>query len=690
MTRLAYSITLLVAALTATAPGHAAPSPERAAALLAGVLAYGDAHFDPGTPEQPVNLVRDWSGQVWAAQDSIEYAAALLLTGQDPDRAAAIVHAVLAGQCLKGGPPAYGNFRWQPGDLEATPGKPVLNVVPWLAYLMIEQGDRLSPELKASVAQALTAAARAVDGGEQDPFRTRAFLMRTAATAMIGRALDEAGRQQKAAELLQQWTADLERNGLGEYDSPSCTTESIAALQWVWQYAPTEAERQQADTGLRYLYADLLQHYHPQSGFVGGAHRVAVPLDYQTGLGPDSYLRYGLYGSPDLGAQIPPFALFLVVQRYEPPAELVAAGLPAAEPRLVRSRSGPITETATYVTPQYSLGTMTGWVMDDCLPLLVTYAGRPRPTAYFVASPAPAWVTSLQSGSRALLSFHFDQMGLPGRHEALLAGSLGPRAAVDEVWADVTPLLDTDPATPDIDYTVALNELAVVATRRGDVYTAFMVLQCGAVRDERTGRPAEPTAELGWEGQGPTAELRLRLYAERPEPLARVLDNMRVGLMVEVATRAEYPTMADFAKHMYAARARYATTQRRVPKQAESPAERERGFPLGPLMGTRPKEEPGGKRVLEQTVSWWHGDDSLVLQEDLNNQEVLGRWINQQPFTFTALYRSPLLNQEPGDPLTSVFRPPPPEPVPAPPAPTTPEAPAQPEEPTGTAPPPAQ
>ena len=513
-----------------------------------------------------------------------------------------------------------------------------------------------------------------MDGGEPDPFRTRAFLMRTAATAMIGRALGDAARRQQAAKLLQQWTADLERNGLGEYNSPAWTTESVAALQWVWQYAPDEATRERADAGLRYLYADLLQHYHSPSGFIAGAQRAALPLDYTSGLGPNCYLLYALYGTPELGERIPPYALFTLVHQYEVPPDLVAAGQTLTEPRLIRSRSGPLTETATYLTPRYSLGTMAGWAMADSVPLKLTYTGTARPTAYFLASPVPAWVSSLHNGSRALVSFHFDQVGTPERLQAWVEGSLGSRGAVDEVWVDQTPVVDTDPTTEDINYAVAVGELAVVATRRGDVYTAVMVLECGLVRELAGGRPGDPPGELGWQGEGETAELVLRLWAQRPEPMPRPADNLRVGLLVEVATKAEYPDMAAFAEHMYAARARYTTRIRQVQQESPGAAERERGFPLGPIVAPRERAPSRERKALDQTISWWNGDESLILEEDLNHQEVLGRWVNEQPFTFAALYRSPLLNQEPGDPLASVFRPPPPEPVAAPETPPSPDA----------------
>jgi len=158
---------LFVAAslLLAVGPGATqdVPSPEaRRAEIVRLVLRHGESRFEAAEaapdalPE--AYLMLNSAGQPSYAEGSLEYAAALLMSGADTARAAKIIGTVLAAQAAGGKCP--GGFPWRP-ETEADPYATAF-LAPWLAYIHQHLTGGLPDDLRARLSASLKPALGAV------------------------------------------------------------------------------------------------------------------------------------------------------------------------------------------------------------------------------------------------------------------------------------------------------------------------------------------------------------------------------------------------------------------------------------------------------------------------------------------------------------------------------------------------
>ena len=655
---------LLLAMLTVLSPSLGAAQvvddvQARRARLLALILEYGEAEFrnmpGPGSDAPPAGAYLEaiGGGRPTVPRGALEYAAALLTADLLPQCADGIVNDVLATQAAPGAGRQAGAFPWQLGS-EPDPAATAY-VVPWLAYIQRELNEKLPAQTRARLAAALQPALNAVRRLKVTPAQTGLFLMKTGAEAMLARELEgEAGPAKSGvAADLAAWTKFTQENGIPEAQSPSYSVDAVAGLNWVWIAAPDEETRAAAGAGLEYLHHDLALRYHPKSAMVAGALVRAFPRDYVTGMSASQYLLYAQYGRPELSSA-PPFAMFLTLSGFVPGAESQAAAI-LDVPRTVASRVPGRTST-TYLDPQFSVGTMSGEVASGTVPVLLTYPNDTRPSAYCVVQPLPARVAAVQEGARALVSFDFDDIGYD--HARVHAGvevHLGTEDAVDRVLVNQTPYA--------ADYPVAVPTKSAVVTDRDGVFTSVTVVAHGPATPQKREASPKPAA-LEWMAgdEGEPRELIVRVQARDANSRQLARDNYRVALAVEMASRASFRTLEEFAAHIYETRTRAEVKAKRV-----KVGEKVDGADL----------VPGHRRPVErarwifdylviQTLQYQSGDDLLVLTEDLEQNEIVSRTLNGVEQSWDFLYLSPSLNHLPGDALDSVLRPPPPSPQPQP------------------------
>ncbi len=579
----------------------------------------------------PYGLVIDETLRPDYVRFSAGYVVAALRDGAAGERAIGVLKAILAAQDLTPRSPTYGLF---PQDVYATAPslEATSHLLPLLAWID-RHAQALPVDLQEKVKQALEAAYGAVEKTKASPEHPYLLLLRAAALATAGEALGHPQGLSTAQAHVSLWLKQQLSAGCWEGHGASAETLRLGALAWIAQAAGGQASPD-LHRALRLGYADLVQRIQPGSGAVAGAMAFVQSVDYVQGGDLNRCLMY-LWGQGEEPPLLRPSAMYLAACDWVPPAVLLDAA-PAALPRTVTTvaREGaPVARTDTYLTDLFSLGTMTGVVGSRAVPLIVTLAaGGTRPTAYLFAQPTPAAVSAVQQQGRAVIAVTFNQIGAPGREQALLHGVLGPRVDVTKV------LINGEPWKGEA---AALGMGAVVTWQRGEVYLGIRLGLCGPAQVSQRTERVKPGA-LQWQGDDPTSELELLLYGRKQVyGLSPALDNVVVGVAVQVAAQADFPDLEAFSQQMMAQRLVQNVT---VSREKISPEE----DPLTAFLNenkphTRTQYRYINHLLLDSLLK--KGDEPLLHQQvDLATGRVLVTEVAGMAVTATGPWTSPLLS----------------------------------------------
>ena len=621
---------LLLATVMAASAGAPASASRHLDYVAELVVAYGDQVMNPDA-EQPLTrydpetgLVRDPAGNLNIAEDSLNYAAALLQRGVDPERAARVIGAVLEQQDRAEGSATRGLFRWlsRPGsgyDVNAT-----LYVAPALAHLSRElagPGGAAGDKLKDSATLAL----RALLSNPKKPDEGFSALMWAGAVCTLGDAAGDPAGPKAGAELIGRWLAQVSRLGISDGGSPTYDALRIGGLRWAWQFAADDVARGQAAEALELCYRDLLQRYDPDCAMVGGAVEAAYPADYTGDTGVARYLLAcdlpsalaAISGADPQAAfsGAEPLAMYFALSAYEPAEDLLELAGDRAEPYEVRTRRPGVEDptievgsTCTWVAPTGTLGTVSGPASLWSIPIMMTSDLPRRPASYFYLPDAGGVVQSLQSGPLALCSFSFDNVGVADRKQVRVRGVLGRAQDVDRVLVNGVEWI----GEPE-----AIGQGTTVALQRGSSYFGLQVLQCG-----RLGGPpsdAKPGVLAGM-GEGGARTVMLDVFGREADyALREPLQNVRVGLLVEMGAAADWESLEAFARHVSLWR-----VKQTVKAERRRAREQEENNPLNP-------DEPKSRSEMVFIVSTLHTiritneQMPLELVEDMSNRTVVSR-----------------------------------------------------------------
>ena len=653
---------LLMPLLVATRPAvtQDLPSPEaRRAEIIRLVLERGESRFEvpvgaaPRPPE--ASLMLDSEGRPSYAEGSLEYVAAVLMSGGDATRVAGIIDTVLAAQATGGKCP--GAFPWRPNtEAEAYA---TAYLAPWLAYIHLHLADKLPEATRSRLAGSLRPALGAVGRFSVRADDVGALLTKVAAQATLGAALDDGQAKAKAASDFATWLKATSQSGFPTAQNPTATVVAAAALHWIWLAEPTAEVKQGAVAALDYLYRDLALRYQPKAAMLGGAVIAGSYGDYAAGTGATRYLLYAQFGRPAL-TTAEPFAMFLAVPGFAPGEETLKLARAVDVPRTIAVHAPDRTLT-TYVQPRFALGTMSGPVDAGTSPVVLTYGPEGEPGAYCTLTPLPARASAVQSDGRALVNLDIDNIGFEDDRLLVTAElHLGLKSSLDSVLVNQAPYTQ--------DFAVAVETRASVVTERGGVYTAVIPIAMGPADTKSYDQPVGP-AQLAWVpvgGDGKDSELVLKMTARSVRGREQPRANYRIGFAIEMASGEDYPSVEDFAADVYEKRrVKQETTAKRVKVGEKTDTHR-------PVDLTHRPTERGNwiyeTRVV-QDMTFVGEQFSLELIDDLEQNQTRGQLINGVEVPWDFIYRSPALNHMPGDDLSTVLRPPPPPPPAAPPQP---------------------
>ncbi|HEY3398303.1 MAG TPA: hypothetical protein VGM19_11680 [Armatimonadota bacterium] len=511
----------------------AAPPPEARTALAEATLSYSATLVTPNS-----FLVLDETLHPEYVRFSAGYVAAALMQGKTDDRVLACLKSLLAGQDLTPKSLAHGLFR--PDPLTPTPGlAATCQLLPLLSYIY-NHGEALPADLRAQVKLSLEAAYAAVSKQPAPPEHPYLDLVRAAALATAGKTLGHPEGLAAANTAVNLWTKRQLQVGCWTGHSATADALRLGALAWIAEAAGQASPNLNA--AIRLAYLDLVQRIQPGSEALAGASTFVQPLDYTQGGDLHRYLLFA-WGVGPRPTLIRPSAMYFAACTWTPELPAVPADLALPRTVVTVAREGaPVTRTDTYLTPEFSLGTMSGVLGSRAIPLVVTLRNSAlRPTAYFFAEPAGSAVSAVQQEGTALMTVHFNQIGAPDRVRAFLQGVLGPRREIEEVCVN-GEAWGGEPA--------AIGQNSVVAVKRDGVYLGVRLGLAGAALLQERHDITKPGI-LAWQSEDPGAELELYVYARKQTyELQPPQDNLLAGVLVQVVPETAYPSLQAFARQL--------------------------------------------------------------------------------------------------------------------------------------------
>ncbi|GEM_PF-4605618 len=557
-------------------------------------------------------LLLEAGGRANLAETNLNWAVALMCSGEQVELASQVAAAVLAHQDTAATSRTRGLFRWS-ADPEAEYAEDAtLYLAPALAELAVNGlPERARRQYRDSAVLAL--------GGllaSDRPTSGVAAAMWAGAVSVLGNAVGEARGPAEAENVLGALLAQVRREGFGAIPSPTFDALRIGGLRWARQFAATDAGRATADTLLRIAYADLLQRYDPATGIIAGPIGNAYPVEYLGKAGVAQYLlACDLPSALAATRTILPLAMYFALSDYDMPPALIALAegdrgsfemrtrIPAAEGEGIEAAS-----TCTWVAPGMSLGTMSGPVDARRVPILATCDLPERPTSYVYPFGGPAALRSAQTGGLALCSFNFDGVGLGISTQVGVACVLGRRDQIDRVLVGRHDWI----GQPE-----AVGRNMVVAVRRGNTYLGMKILDTGPAEGAVT---AVKPGGLEWFAEGSMDSLVLRVYGRRAGyVLKSPIHDVRVGLLIEVAPVSQYATLDDFAAVVSARRVTQTISTERIRiDQLQTP-----GIPGRHEM--RSLSEMKWARYLYQDMSLDDAALGLGLIEELLRDQIVSR-----------------------------------------------------------------
>ena len=628
--RLSLRLSLLMLVAATTSVWALSPGDKLA---LNTVVDYGDGNYDATT-----GLIKDPSGAPNLAEASTGFVAGCFASGQDLERANAVLAGLLERQQKTG--PMAGHFPWYCVTGSQPAEDAVLYMAPLLAWVYRTHLADLSPENKDKLKASLELIARTLPALKVLPQDDARYLLKAAATALVGAALGTEGPV-SAAESAGAWLRLLSVQGLPLGHSPTADATRLVALKWIREVAP-EPQQAVVDQALTLAAVDFGLRVDPASRYLAGAITTAYPVDYASASGFAQYVLYTDFGAP-LGEKIDPYLVAALLPAWRAPASIRALAEPGASGLLRTRGKGPIQATDTYVGTGFSLGTMCGEVGGSTLPLYLTFNRTERPDAYFYCSPLPCHVQSVQSGNLCLSSFNFDDMATPLRRQAFVRGVLGRPEDIDEVYCYGYKWNDKP---------TSLGEQEAVAFTTRGCYVGITLTRVGSSGNQ-TGAYAKP-ATLRWSGEGRQGDLTLTIYARQAEYLLpRPENNMRAGVVVEIVPQSAYLTLGDFAKHLAQGQIKQSVRalRQRVPA-AEKPRD-----PNVLIPEAQSKVDMVYRDTLEQTSTYTVGGHSLTLVEDLIGNIMLQRQIDGTALDEKYLWESDKLKYDPTQKLPDLLAP---------------------------------
>ena len=309
-------------------------------------------------------------GYVHPTRDSLGYALALLDSGEPQrlERACDILRRVIALQDQDPKSRTYGIWSWFMEEPLDKMSPPDWNWADFcgvrLLAVAIDHGRRLNDDLRRKVRQSIIHAARSIKRRNVGPGYTNIAIMGTYMTLVTGELFDDAelfdygkGRLKRFCDYT------FEQGSFSEYNSPTYTVVAIEEIaRMLRDVRDADARKLIAELN-RFAWRHLARRFHPPSRQWSGPHSRC----YRTLLGGTTlaFIQRATAGRVSFVPEAKAWeSLDAHRLRAECPPDLFDYFTQLTEPRLEvetfkkGGKSGPDTVGTTWLTPEFSLGTV--------------------------------------------------------------------------------------------------------------------------------------------------------------------------------------------------------------------------------------------------------------------------------------------------------------------------------------------
>lgn len=263
-------------------------------------------------------------------------------TPQDLELAEKVLNVVLSCQELHPNDPHYGNFYWMLEDSVVFDLNAVEFNLERLIPMMIEHGERLSPEIRQRVLAAIRLGLAEIQRLDVLVVYSNITLLDILNTCLGGELLEDERLAQRGREKLVTWMRLTDDNGTPyEFNSPTYTWVDLRALQEIARLVRDADTRIRARAAIARLGLSVALHIHRGTGRWAGPHGRA----YQPSIHCDTPPEINQLREWAAGGELPGWVLDALDRRPEifQVDETAFAPLQAT--------------TTTYHSPSFALGT---------------------------------------------------------------------------------------------------------------------------------------------------------------------------------------------------------------------------------------------------------------------------------------------------------------------------------------------
>lgn len=363
---------------------------------LMQALAPMNAHYDAkeqmlGSPfSSPGYHTTLTGGTVHSTRDSLQYAAALLDTG-DPDleqRAVAILRRVVALQDQNPDSKTYGIWSWfleEPLDKMSPPdwnwadfcGVPLLQVA-------LFHRSKMPADLMTAIDTAIHHAAASIRRRNVGPSYTNIALMGTYVTLVTAETYHDADLKKYATERLHRfYEYSLQNGGFTEFNSPTYTIVALKEVARLRRDVQDKEAEKEVEAVYRMAWEEIAQHFHVPTRQWSGPHS----RTYFDLLGTDvlalverSSNGRVSFGIGDTKASIDQHRVPTLLPRDLEPYFTTLDTPRELRKTFVRSGTAPVIGT-TYLSPLFALGSINrGDLWNQRRPLLAYWGDAKNPS----------------------------------------------------------------------------------------------------------------------------------------------------------------------------------------------------------------------------------------------------------------------------------------------------------------------
>ncbi len=558
---------------------------------------------------------------------SLAYATCLLREGGADNVALAekVIDRVLSMQETRPDNAHFGNFRWYLEDKVVADLNAVEFMLEALSQVVLGFGDRLSSPLRARVSDAMRLGLQEIERLDVHLSYTNICLLDIHNSIVCGRILGDAHHLERGRRKLDAWIAFTSRSGgPHEYNSPTYLGVDLNALASLAEHADDPDVSLKALLMEERLWLHAACRFHRPTGQLAGPHCRAYRHDT---VGAGGFLKVILYkelGYPNLRRSTPYYPwqgeeghAGVALSRYHLPDYVRALFDEKPDEWRVRETADAAVgaDMVSYLTPDYALGTASRsyevgeppepWPQFNAATLFYRKKEAPGYGVLYSRYAINDYEIGHMADEKGHTKGELWDLGAPRcfqhRNAAIIAYGLTPlgiATAVHTLRLDVL-LIGKDEGTqilvggrPVSSLPQPVRPLEPVAVAVGSVYIGLIPLEptnmgqeAPIVIDERGGELALSIHNYS----GPSKNFWE--YRTLSGPFFR--GNVRNGLVLEVASRGEYPSAAAFCEH---------------------------------LAGARVVDSVSAEGVRE--IEYESGGQALGLRYDLRDLRVLGRRIN--------------------------------------------------------------